>query len=125
MLLQNPLHLLIVLAHMLRIPAITAQHAIRKRRMLALERRISTAHDALSKVFKAVRQVPFHLLRDVLAGLETRVHLKDVVQTMQLVRHARGEDGAYLLVAFDWMREVVVLRGVLYVEIAQSLCATS
>lgn len=41
---------------------------------------------------------------------------------MQLVRYTRGEDGAYFLVAFDRVWQVVVLRGVLNMQVAQSLC---
>lgn len=71
MLLQKLLDLLIVLANVLRIPAVTPQNSFRKRRMLTLDSCVSTAHNTLSKILKAMREMALHLRRDVLAGLET------------------------------------------------------
>lgn len=75
--------------------------------MLPFKRRISAAHDALSEVLEAMRQVPLHLLLDGLAGGHARVDLQDIIETVELMGDGGGEDGVF--VAFDWMREIVVV----------------
>lgn len=116
MLLQPRVNGPIVLAHMQGVPAIAARRAVREGRVLALERRVATAQDGLPQVFEAVRQVARHLRLDVCARRQAGEDLDDVVQAVQLVRDRRGEDGHVAGVAFESVREVVVLGGVLHLD---------
>lgn len=91
--LQILVHLAIVLAHVLRIPAITAspilsRHIVaRKGRRRSLERNIACAHDRLSEILEAVVDVPGHLdwvhhHRGGECEFLNIVGLEDSVQTM-------------------------------------------
>lgn len=118
-LLQILVNLPIVLTHVFRIPPITSDNAIRERSMLSLECRVSAAHDALSEVLKAVRQVSLHLFVNDLPRGQARVDFEDVVKAVQLVGDRGREDGVFI--AFDWVREIVVFRGIVYFEVAETL----
>lgn len=93
---------------MFRIPPVAALHILGKRRVLALERRIGTAHDALSQILEAVGDVALEL-RWYLAWVreEARVHLGDVVEAVELMGHRGREDR--LGEAFERVREVLVV----------------
>ena len=106
-LLQMRLHLRIVAAHMLTIPAITPTVVIGEGRLQALERYISTAHDSLTHVVEAVDHVPVVVLGQTDVALQPGVDLDDGVQAVQLVRHASGED-CLVLVPYDGCWQVVV-----------------
>lgn len=75
--------------------------------MLSFQCRVSAAHDALSQVLEAMRQMSLHLILDGLAGGHTRIDLEDIIETVELVGDRGGEDGVF--VAFDRMREIVVV----------------
>lgn len=94
---------------MLCIPAVTARDALRERGVLAFQRRVGSAHDALAQVFEAVRNVACHLVVDYLSQQEAVVDLQNVVQAVELVSHACGEDSANVLITLEWVREIVVL----------------
>lgn len=66
---------------MLRIPAITALEAVREGSLVALQRDIATAHDALPQVIEAMRYMPQHVLRHPrgVKGGQCRVCLRDGV----------------------------------------------
>lgn len=72
----------IVLAHVLRIPTITSDDAIREGSVLALESGVAATHDGLAEVFEAVRKVTLHLLLDFVARDQTAVDLDNVIETV-------------------------------------------
>lgn len=87
--------------------------------MLSLESRISTAHDTLSEVLEAMRQMAFHLLVDGPPGCQARIDLQNVVEAVELVCDRGCEDGVF--VSLDRVGEVVVVRGIVYSEVAETL----
>lgn len=101
------IHLLGVLAHVLRVPAVAAREPGGEGRLGALERDVARTQDGLAQVLEAVLEVPgpvgaLGALWDVGVHVdgggpvdgEAGVALEDGVEAVQLVRHGGGEDGA-------------------------------
>ena len=68
----------------------------------------------------AVRDMPVVILGDMVAGFETRIHLRNGEQAVDLVGHRGSENG--LLRPHDGGREVVVLRSVIDPDETHALC---
>lgn len=94
LLLEVLINLIVIPAHVGGIPPITTGDSVGKRRCLALEGRIATAHDALPEVLEAVVEMPRRLLWHVVCVVRrhARVDLYDCVETVQLVGHGCCED---------------------------------
>jgi len=92
--LQIVVDLAVVLAHMLRIPPITAAQILsrhwveRECRSCTFQGNVAVAHDGLSDVLKAVVDVPRHLDGGRVAReLQGVVGVEDGVDAVELVRH--------------------------------------
>jgi hypothetical protein len=130
-LLQVILHLPIILTDMLRIPpiaptAILPCVANRESGRCAFQSHIARTHNCLSKVLEAVVDVPGHL--DGLTGgdwqLECVVCLEYGIETVQLVGYGRCVD-VVVGVVVDRLGEVVVLRRIRDIDVAQTLLMLS
>lgn len=66
--LQIVLDLAVVLAHVCRVPAVTAAVVVGEGGGVALERRVGGAHDGLAHVGDAVDHVPVVVVGDGVAG---------------------------------------------------------
>ena len=119
-LLQMCQDLLIVPAHMLRIPPIAPSKTQRKGGMLPLQGHIPTAHDALSQVVEAVAEMPPSLLWHPLELTRSvsRYNLDNRVEAVELVGH-RGREcrGG---IGLEWRGEVVVVLCVVDLNVAQT-----
>lgn len=81
-------NLLVVFANMLGIPAIASYHAFWEGCLCALEGHVTAAHDALSEIVEAVREVPCPSVWLVSAvGCHTGKRRHDGVKTVKLVCH--------------------------------------
>ncbi len=112
--------LLIVSAHMLRIPPIAPSEPQRKGGMLPLQGHIPTAHDALSQVLEAVAEMPPSLLwhpRE-LARSVSRYNLDNRVEAVELVGHGGCECRGGI--GLEWRGEVVVVLCVVDLDVAQT-----
>ena len=78
---QICIDLVIIPTNVLRIPPVAPISALRERRLRPLQRHITTAHDALPQVVKAMRKVPRSFLAKALgfSGLEGGVGFDDGV----------------------------------------------
>lgn len=109
------------------IPPIGPANPLRKRRLLALERRIRCTHNRLPDIVKAMRNMPVRILDldrrgHVVAGGEVVIRVHDHVQAVQLVRHGGGVDGLVVVLLLDHGgREVGVVLRVGDVEEAEAL----
>ncbi len=92
-LLQMCQDLLIVPAHMLRIPPIAPGEPHRKGGMLPLQGHIPTTHDALSQVLEAVAKMPPTFLGHPLELTRSVscYHLDNSVKAVELVSHGGCE----------------------------------
>lgn len=121
--LQIVQNLAVVLADMRRIPTVTARVIVREGGGVALECRVSGAHDGLAHVGDAVNHVPVVVVWNGVAGGEARIGLCHGEEAVNLVCHGGRENG-HTVVPLDGLGEIMVFVGIIDPLEAHTLCAT-
>ena len=93
---------------MLTIPPIASAVVVGECSFQPLQRKISRTHDGLTHVVEAVDHMPMVVLGQFGVRCESRVHLYHRIETMELMRHARGEH-RLIVVPDDGCRQIVIV----------------